>query len=251
VAADAAQAVLDQTPLSNPLNSAIDKVLGATSRHVVTFEPEHTPAHWHFTLNGESHIDPDIFAFLTRAVRSCETVSIDYHAASSGRFSEDRPVDPYLIARIGSTWLLTAYCHDRRRVLEFSIAAIESARGTGSYFRRPSDFDPDLHYRDRFSAMNGEEVYIVRLSVDANKAIHFQNKTYHPTQQIERTRPDGSLIVSYEVAGLDEIAAFVRSWGPSVTVMDPDALADRIQKTFRRALRAYDSSTAEPNERAS
>jgi predicted DNA-binding transcriptional regulator YafY len=251
VAADAAQAVLEQTPLADPLDSAIDKVLGATSRDVVTFEPENTPAHWHFTLNGESHFDPDIFAFLTRAVRACETVSIDYHAASSDRFSEDRHIDPYLIARVGSTWLLTAYCHDRQRILEFSIAAIESARGTGSYFQRPRDFDPDLHYRDRFGAMNDEEVYVVRLNVNAEKAIHFQNKTYHPTQQVECTRPDGSLIVSYEVAGLDEIAAFVRSWGPFVTAIDPDALADRIRKDFRLALHAYDSGAVGPNEQAS
>jgi predicted DNA-binding transcriptional regulator YafY len=241
VAADAAQTVLDRTPFAAPLDSAIDKVLGATTRHVVTFEPEHTPAHWHFTINGESHIDPDIFQLLTRAVRACETVSIDYHASSSGRFSEDRHIDPYLIARVGSAWLLTAYCHDRQRVLEFAIAAIESARGTGSYFKRPADFDPDLHYRDRFGAMNGDEVHVVRLHVDAEKAAHFQNKMYHPTQQIERTLPDGSLIASYEVAGLEEIAAFVRSWGPFVKAIAPNELADRIRKDLRLALHAYDS----------
>jgi predicted DNA-binding transcriptional regulator YafY len=207
---------------------------------VVTFEPERTPANWHFTPTGESRIDPDIFGTLTRAVRACKTLAIDYHAASSGRTTRGRRVNPYLIARVGSTWLLTAYCHESQRVLEFSIAAIESARGAASYFQRPADFDPDLHYRDRFGAMNGDEVHVVRLQVDADKAPHFQNKSYHPTQQIERTLLDGSLLVSYEVAGLKEIAAFVRSWGPHIRAIAPDELVSQILEDFRMTFHAYD-----------
>jgi predicted DNA-binding transcriptional regulator YafY len=241
VAAEAAQSMLHGTPLADPLDEAVEKIVGASAGRVVTFEPERTPANWHFTPTGESRIDPDIFGTLTRAVRACEMLTIDYHAASSGRTSRGRRVNPYLIARIGSTWLLTAYCHESQRVLEFSIAAIESARGAGSYFQRPADFHPDLHYRDRFGAMNGDEVHVVRLHVDADKAAHFHNKTYHPTQQIERTLPDGSLLVSYEVAGLEEIAAFVRSWGPGVTALAPEVLRRRVQSDLRTALARYEN----------
>jgi len=240
VAAEAAEAALQETPLTAPLHRAMDKVLDASSDYVVTFEPERTPAHWHFTPHGKSRIDPETFTLLAHAVRACETVAIDYHAASSNRVTTSRRVDPYLIARVGATWLLTAYCHDSQRVLEFSIAAVESAQSTGTYFQRPEGFDPDLYYRDRFGAMGDEDVHVVRIKVDAEKAVHFRNKTYHPTQQIEDTLPGGNLIISYEVAGLEEIAAFVRSWGPHVQVISPNELAYRIRRDFRLALQAYD-----------
>lgn len=248
VAAEAAEAALQETPLAEPLHRAMNKVFDASADYVVTFEPERTPAHWHFTPHGKSHIDPDIFTLLAQAVRACETVTIDYHAASSDRVTRDRRVDPYLIARVGATWLLTAYCHDSRRVLEFSIAAVESARSTDTYFERPDDFDPDMYYRDRFAAMANETVHVVRVIVAAEKAIHFQNKTYHPTQQIESTLPNGDLVVSYEVSGLEEIAAFIRSWGPFVRALHPEELANRIQNDFRLALQAYNTGSSIAND---
>jgi predicted DNA-binding transcriptional regulator YafY len=244
VAAEAAQSILHSTPLAEPLNEAIEKIVGASAGHVITFEPERTPANWHFMPSGESRIDPDIFGTITRAVRTCETLKIDYHAVSSGRTSRGRRVNPYLIARIGRTWLLTAYCHESQRALEFSIAAIESAEGTDRYFRRPSDFDPSLHYRDRFGAMNSAEVHVARLQVNSDKSAHFHNKTYHPTQQIERTLHNGDVIVSFEVAGLEEIAAFVRSWGPDVTAIAPEALTRRVRSDLQSTLALYDEAAS-------
>jgi predicted DNA-binding transcriptional regulator YafY len=242
VAVEAARSALSETPLAAPLQEAADKIMSSSPARVITFEPERTPLQWHFAAGAKPQIDPDIFAMLTQAVRACETVAIDYVAASSGRRSTDRRIDPYLVARVGSTWLLTARCHESRRVLDFSIAAVEAAQPTGRYFQRPQDFDPELHYRDRFRALDGAEVHIVRLQVREEKAPHFRNKTYHPTQQIERTLDSGDIIVSYEVSGLDEIAAFVRAWGPDVTVLAPPALSRRIQRDLHAALEAYQPS---------
>jgi len=245
VAIEAAGNTLSETPLAGPLQQAANKILSSSPARIITFELDRTPLQWHFTAGAKPQIDPDIFDTLAQAVRACETVAIDYTAASSGRHSENRPINPYLIARAGSTWLLTARCHESQRVLDFSIAAVEAARSTGQYFQRPEDFDPALHYRDRFRALDGSTVHTVRLRVSKDKAPHFRNKAYHPTQQIERTLDDGDIVVSYEVSGLDEIAAFVRAWGSDVTVLAPPVLSSQIQRDLQAALEGYEMTSTE------
>ena len=240
VAAEASQEVLHQTPFADSLQGAIDKIINSARADIISFEPELTPEQWHFSSGGRSDIDPDIFETAVKAVHNCETLAIDYYAASSGKRSTDRPVNPYVIARVGSTWMLAAYCHNTGRVLDFSLANISSVQQTGEYFVRPNDFDPELRYRERFGAVESNSNYVVRLRVSPEKAPHFRNKEYHPTQLPVEDLPDGGLIVSYEVAGLDEVAAFVRSWGPDVKVLAPDELIDRIQEDLDETRALYE-----------
>ncbi len=239
VAAGAAEAVLEATPFREALRTATRKLREATRGAVLSFEPERQRFQWHFGSPSRSHPDPEVFERLIRAVRDCETLAIDYFAASSGRRSTGRLVDPYALALRGGTWLLVGRCHKADAALDFAVAAIERAEGTGRYFRRPADFDAELHFRDRFQAVAEDEAYVVRLEVAPEKAPHFRRKTYHPTQQIEEERPNGSLVVSYEVLGLKEIASFVRSWGAGVTALEPERLRRRLRKDLRAMQKAY------------
>jgi len=79
--------------------------------------------------------------------------------------------------------------------------------------------------------MDCDEGRRVRLLVERNRAPHFERKEYHCTQVIEETpeeRSDGRMVVSYEVAGLDEVRAWIRSWGPGVKVLAPKKLAMQV-----------------------
>jgi predicted DNA-binding transcriptional regulator YafY len=237
VAAEAARAVLDATPLGEPLRSAAARLHEHAGRQVLSFEPELAENQWHFGTSAPGPVDPAIFDTVTCAVRDCEALRIDYHAASSGRHSKDRLVDPYVVAVRSGSWLMAAFCHESGLVRDFALGGISRAEPTDTYFLRPADFDAALHYRDRFGAVGGAEVEEVRLLVSTDKAAYFRRKMYHPTQQIEEDTADG-LVVSYEVAGLEEIAAFVRSWGPDVAVLAPSALAERIRCDAEQTLAA-------------
>jgi hypothetical protein len=61
-------------------------------------------------------------------------------------------------------------------------------------------------------AFEGEETRAAWLEVTAKAAESFQRTSYHHTQEVKE-QPDGSLVVRYEVAGLEEIAGFVLSFG--------------------------------------
>lgn len=245
LAAKIAQATLDPTPVGSDLDRVYKQLVDSIGDRPRLFEPEFVNDYWSFEASEHSTIRPEVFSAIMVAVANSATVCIDYHTASTGKTSEARKIDPYLIALRGSSWLVTAYCHERQRILDFSMAGISKAELTETYFSRRQDFHPEMHFRDRFRAMNGDEVYVIVLEVEAPKAEYFRRKEYHPTQQIEE-HDDGSMVVSFEVMGLDEIAAFIRSWGPGIRVLEPVELARRIGEEAAAVAALYEVSTRDP-----
>jgi len=237
VAASAAQATLHPTPFDDQLGQAVRRLL-ETAGVVLSFEPDWQPEVWHFDDSVASNIDAEVFWVVVRAANACETMAIDYYSASSGNRSTGRRVDPLVIAEQGGSWLVAAYCHQKQQVLDFSLPAIEAAEPTGEYFTRPEGFDREEYFGDRFHALRGSETHTVRLHVTADKAEYFQRKTYHPSQTIA-DREDGAIEVAFQVSSLDDIAAFVRSWGPGVRVLRPEALAERIRADAKEMLETY------------
>ena len=228
VAAEAAKAELGATPLEAPLGRAFGKLLDELAPEAFTFEMEDLPGHWHFGASALSHIDPHIFKTLQQAIHENRSVRIDYHTASTGGFSKDREIDPLQFARYRGSWLVIAYCHTRRDLRDFSLAGIERIEPGEMFFSPPDGFDPDTYFRDRFGALAGGAVYEVRLLVEPDRAAYFKRKDYHRTQMIEEKWDDGHLVVSYEVAGLQEIRSFVQSWGVGVTVLEPPELVAMV-----------------------
>lgn len=237
VAASAAQATLHPTPFDNHLRGAVQKLL-ATAGPTYSFEPGFQEKVWHFDTGAASNIEPEIFWTVVQAASRQETVAIDYYSASSEAYSSGRKVDPLVIAEQAGSWLVAAYCHEKQRVLDFSLPAIDAADPTGANFSRPAEFDRLEHFGNRFSALKGEETKEVVLRVDAGKAEYFERKTYHPSQ-LEEEMDSGDLKVRFVVSNLDDIAAFVRSWGPNVRVLRPESLAERIESELAETLRAY------------
>ncbi len=239
VAAEAAKAALETTPLEAPLERAFDKLLQELAPEAYTFEMEQQHGHWHFESSRLSHIDPAVFKALQQAINENRSVRIDYHTASTGEFSRGRMIDPLQFARHGGSWMVVAYCHTRRALRDFSLAGIERVALCDAFFSPPRGFDPDTYFRDRFGALAGGEVYEVRLLVEPDRAVYFERKDYHRTQMIEEKRDDGCLVVSYEVAGLQEIRSFVQSWGIGVTVLEPPELIEIVAREAREVAGRY------------
>jgi predicted DNA-binding transcriptional regulator YafY len=237
VAASAAQATLRPTPFDNQLQEAVQKLLRATGM-TFSFEPEWQPEVWHFDASVSSNVDAEVFWTVIRAANECETLEVDYYSASTDRLSEDRAIDPLVIAEQGESWLVSAYCHESQEVLDFSLPGIRAAEPTGEYFTRPEDFDSEAHFQERFHALRGKGGHEVVLEVAKEKAEYFRRKTYHPSQQIEE-REGGGITVAFETSSLDDMAAFIRSWGPGVRVLAPETLAERIATEARQVADAY------------
>lgn len=249
IAAAASRSGDSPAPLEEALRSALDRIVHGLPGKVDTFEPELLMDHLHFGEAASVDVDPEVFVELVEAIGNRRTVCIDYHKASNDTYQEGRTIQPWALARRGDAWLCVARDPAKEAMRDFNLSRMDDVRpadasSPGADYTIADDFDLELYFIDRFEALDDEEIYRVRLLVEPDRVPYFESKTYHRTQQIhDGGRDDDRIIVSYEVAGLKEIAAFVRSWGPGVTVLDPPELAERIASEAATVAARYESDS--------
>lgn len=246
VAAEAGQAALAPTPLAGPLEVAFERLLDRLDRAGGTYDLGRLREQWHFgTEPAASTFEADVFDALVEALNQGRPVRIAYEPAHPSDAPRERTISPLMMAAPGGSWRCVAYCHYREAPRDFTLSRIEeiSVLETEVAAEPPPDFDSDLYFHERFGALGGEP-QLVRLLVAPRAAQYFREKAYHPTQVVEEERDDGRLVVSYEVAGLEDMAAWVLSWGPAVTVLDPPALAEQVAAEARAVVAQYDETDA-------
>ncbi len=251
VAAEAGRAALAPTPLAEPLENGFGELLDRLDRASGTYDLDRLRAQWHFgTEPVDSTFEGNVFDTLVDALNEGRPVRIAYDPASASDAPRERTISPLVMAAPGGSWRCVAYCHFREAPRDFTLSRIADITLCADRVAAdpPDDFDPDLYFRERFGALGGT-TRVVRLRVAPDAAQYFREKSYHASQVIEEERPDGHLVVSFEVAGLEDMASWVQSWGLSVTVLDPPELADRVAAAARALAARYgeDDATVAPD----
>lgn len=250
LAAEAAESGLGPAPLKGALEGAVEHLVEELPASVNSFEPGFLTDHVHFGEAASVEVRPDVFMKLVEALSNRRALEIDYYSASSDTLHEGRRVDPWGLAVRGDAWLCVADDQKSGERRDFNLTRIEAVRprfpdSNGGDYRIPAAFDLELYFIDRFESLDAEEVYEVRLLLEPEVVPYFRSKAYHRTQQIHDEEGEGDrVVVSYEVAGIEEIASFVRSWGPAVTVLHPPALASRIAEEARAVAARYDGDAS-------
>lgn len=235
VAAKASRSVLVGTPHAEALNRAFGKLLEQARPITYIFDLEDSMQEWHFEDNAADQIALDCFRELEAAMDERRSVRIDYLTAKDRRASSGRKIDPYFFAKRNRAWLLVAYCHERKDIRNFALTRIgrvvpcDDSRES-AFFSVPADFRPEDFFRASLGAITSGECFELRLLAEPDKAIHFRERLYHPTQLIEEERPDGRLVVSYELEGFEEMRSFCQGWGVGITVLAPDVLRERLRE---------------------
>ena len=91
--------------------------------------------------------------------------------------------------------------------------------------------------RHSFKVMH-DELYTVRVRISPGWARWVGEKIWHESQKIKRNG-DGSLELTFLVAGLDEIKRWVLSFGPEAVVLEPEKLKEMVRKDLSRNLVQY------------
>ena len=119
------------------------------------------------------------------------------------------------------------------RLRHYRVEDIGSARALGSSFDYPEDFRLADYASRAFGSFHNDLEYgevVWKFSPDAaDRARRF---LFHPSQSSE-TLEDGSLLVRFRASGHLEMAWHLYSWGSSVEVLAPPALA-AVVHPYRR-----------------
>jgi predicted DNA-binding transcriptional regulator YafY len=83
-----------------------------------------------------------------------------------------------------------------------------------------------------------DEVYTVKIRISPGWARWVGEKIWHESQKAKENG-DGSLELSFRVAGLEEIKRWVLSLGPEALIIEPEQLKEMIRRDLSRNLAQY------------
>ncbi len=99
--------------------------------------------------------------------------------------------------------------------------------------------------RHSFKVMH-DDLYTVKVRISPGWARWVGEKIWHESQK-SRKNGDGSLDLTFQVAGLDEIKRWILSLGPDALVIEPEKLQEMIRKDLSGNLAQYSTSPVSMN----
>ncbi len=164
-----------------------------------------------------------VFSAAERASRSVSFLYSDKEGKHTSRTA-----DPYgFIVSTGRIYCV-AYDHARRDKRVFAVDNVSEPRMLAKTFVKPSDFDVEAYAAASISGvMHGVDVTAVRVHFASRVAKAAVAARVVAERQITRNA-DGSALIEYRVADVDELVRWVLGWGAQAEIVEPAEVRERI-----------------------
>jgi predicted DNA-binding transcriptional regulator YafY len=137
---------------------------------------------------------------------------------------------------IKQAWYLIARPTDSSNPRTYRIARFKSLRAIDAKAEIPEGFDLDGYFGDAWTVFRGDKTYNVEILFSKDAADLVTETRWHRSQSVRRHK-DGSVVLSFRVAGLDEIVHWVLGWSGRAKVIEPIELRQRVADLSRAALK--------------
>ena len=157
---------------------------------------------------------------------------------SRGERPQDYLVDPYQLILYQYGLYLVGHSHQAGALRMFALERIKSITVTEDMFELPK---ASLAERlDRAFGLIEEPPQEVKIWIAPEWVYFVKERSWHPTQTL-KLRKDGSVILTMQCGGFDELTAWVLSFGPGAKVLGPQALIDLVSGQLTAAAQSYRS----------
>lgn len=174
-------------------------------------------------------------------IEDLKIVDLTYHKLV-GDQPERYAVHPLGLIHHDRSLYLVAFTPIRDDYRMYKVDRIIEALNTGKDFIRPSDFKLNSYVESAFGIFGGGERprFDVRIRFASCVAKYIQEHRWHHSQRIT-TNPDGSLTVEFALAALEEVKAWILSFGSKAVVESPPELRRMVRLDLLELLRHYPS----------
>jgi predicted DNA-binding transcriptional regulator YafY len=142
---------------------------------------------------------------------------------------------PYRLCLVKQAWYFIARPTDSPNPHTYRIARFKSLRMLDASAEAPERFDLDEYFGDAWAVFRGDKTYDVEIWFSKDAAELVTETRWHRSQKVHRNR-DGSVMLSFRVAGLDEIVHWVLGWSGRARVIQPAELRERVAEQLTAAL---------------
>lgn len=226
----------ENTPFSNSLRLAQDKILGSLpNERQCQVDKARKGVDIRVTLKPDD-VCQELFECIEQAIAQQRRLKIRYYTKHRETETE-RKIDPYVITFRGSSWYLIAYCHLRQDVLLFRIDRIRQADETAELFHIPQDFSIQDYFSGSWLIERGTPVH-VKLRFLPEAARWVKSEIFHHSQCITELN-DGSIIFEATVNGRREISRWILGYGSEVEVLEPKDLRFYLMEQAAQMVKIY------------
>ncbi len=234
-------AYLRETPFFDDLEGVVrkveaglpDKVRNHLERIVTTFAPLQRPVRPYAARK-------DILSALRTSLLRQRTIVLRGYYKPGVEQPMDYLVDPYGLVMYQYGLYVVGHSHQANEIRIFAVERIQSIEVTEELFAIPKTFSLEERFNRGFGLIDGE-LQDVKIWISADWAYFVKERRWHPTQKLQ-TQKDGSVILTMRCGGIDELTAWVLSFGPGAKVLGPPALIGQVSGQLTAAAESYRSS---------
>jgi len=212
-------AIMPSEYLSVAQSDRIDSLFAAGSLHPTRYD------------GMEAIIDDLLEAVVERRV-----CTVTYRALSHGT-TKTYDIHPLRIFQHDGALHVFVTIPDKNVIRILAVARIAKLAVQDHTFQEPDGFDPDTVLGHTFNLTLDDPV-AVSICFSPTAARRIRNRQWSATQSIQE-HPDGSVTLSMETSGRDDVVAWVLSFGPEAEILEPEALRDLIQRRLEKTSVVY------------
>lgn len=187
-----------------------------------------------------SHADDsarDVFDLVRQAIATKRVLRCRYNAATSAADDSEFELRPYVLWYCQRAWYVVGHHSGRQDVRHLKLNRFTAVRLTDQPYHIPEDFNLRRHLGNAWRMRSGPP-YHVRVQFFGSFADNASETRWHHTQQEQWVGKD-SVILSFDVDGLDEIVWWILSYGPGAKVLEPPELVEMVSGRLQEALTLY------------
>ncbi|MEX0806069.1 MAG: WYL domain-containing protein [Candidatus Binatia bacterium] len=177
----------------------------------------------------------EFIKIIQEGIEERKTLELLYRALN--KEPTGRKVDPYGVHLHNGTLYLIGYCHLRKDIRSFVVDRMQKIKLAEESFAMPPGFSLESYLRHSFG-MYTEELVRVRVRFHKSLTRYLLERRWHPTQKNKKLN-DGSLELSFEVAGTKEIKTWILGFGSLAKALEPAPLVKEIKDDLKKSLKSY------------
>ncbi len=174
-----------------------------------------------------------------RAIREQRRVELVYRSGSQPE-PHHRQVDPYALVHRWGWWYLFGHCHLRNAIRSFRLDRVVELILLDTTFQLPADFNIQDYISKGLPSVT--QLQWRMQFVREGRPIAEQNRSVWDAFE---EQADGSVIVTASAPDLQWAASMVISFGPLVTVVEPDELRHTVCEWAKGIAAHYETAHGE------
>jgi len=142
---------------------------------------------------------------------------------------------PYRLCLVKNAWYVIGRPTDTDEPRTYRVARFKTLQMLDQPADVPEDFDLKEYFGNAWAVFRGDKTYDVEIGFTPEAAKVVTETVWHHTQKV-KSHKDGSVSLTFEVDGLEEIRNWILGWAGSAKVVQPAELRDMVVEKLQAAL---------------